>query len=101
MHEVELVVSVFTHHTYPAGSLFSDLGFALPSDGTGYPLVLASGAPIAGQTRSFDLYNATPNAAAALIGGVSARSAVVATLALLTCCTGLPGGLPLPRRATN
>lgn len=63
---------VLINHSYPAGSPFTDLGFALPSSTTGHPIVLASGTPIPGQTLAFDLFNGAPSAAAALFVGITA-----------------------------
>jgi len=63
---------VLFNHTYPQDSPFTDLGFALPNATSGHPVVLASGAPAAGQTLAFELFNAAPSAAAALFVGISA-----------------------------
>ncbi len=77
--DLDLVLIDDTHHelsvvrnaTYLPGSPFTDLGFALSSGATGHPLVLASGAPVAGQTLSYALHHAAPSAAAAMFLGVS------------------------------
>ena len=68
-NQQQLIVVI--NHSYPAGSPFTDLGFALPSSTTGHPIVLASGTPTPGQTLAFDLFNGASSAAAALFVGVS------------------------------
>lgn len=64
-------LTVLRNHTYLPGSPFTDLGFALASATTGQPLVLANGAPLAGQALSYELHHGAPVAAAAMFLGLS------------------------------
>jgi hypothetical protein len=61
-------IATLLNHTYPAGSPFLDLGYALP--GTfynGWPIFLAEGSLLAGETATFRLVNGTPDGFAFLL----------------------------------
>jgi hypothetical protein len=68
-------VAVHLNHSYGPGSPFTDLGSSLAKPWSGQPLLLASGAPVAGQTISLDLDAGLPVDTAALILGFSDLSA--------------------------
>jgi len=63
-------VDVLVNATYPAGSPFADLGFALAGT-NGYPIQLAEGTLVTGQPFGFHLLNAKPLAPATHVVGLS------------------------------
>jgi hypothetical protein len=68
-------VGVHLNHSYGPGSPFTDLGASLKKPWSGKPILLAGGAPVAGQTISLDLHTVSPVDTAALILGFSLLSA--------------------------